>query len=149
MKKNKFFLFLIFILFVFNIFGIVYAFSFDDPASQPILSLTNFFNFGNTWKEIALGIIISVIIFVALFDILEFTPLFKNSIIKIISCLLIVFLIAYLNLTNTIILWLVSFAAGFGAIGGFVLIIAGIIFFILLSLGSLPLAKLAAKMKRY
>ena len=149
MKINKIFLLPIFIFSIISFLRIISAFSLDETAPQSVLLFTNFLNFGVAWRGIILGIIISVIVFVAMFDILEFIPFFKNSLIKIISCVFIVFLIAYFNWTNQIISLLISFAATFGAIGVTGLIILFIIIFIGLSWVSFPLAKLAAKLKRY
>ena len=117
----------------------------DNVPSQSVLNFTNILNLGNTWKEILIGLIFSVIIFAFLFDLFGFFSVGKTLNIVLSVCLAIAF--AYFSWTNKIVLLILSFVAAFGTIGIIGLILISIIVFIGLSSASLPIAKFAAKMK--
>ena len=117
----------------------------DNSPSQSVLNLTNILNLGNTWKEIIIGLIFSVVLFAFLFDLFGFFSVGKTLNIVLSVGLAIAF--AYFSWTNKIVLFILSFAVAFGTLGVIGLVILSIIIFIGLSSASLPIAKFAAKMK--
>ena len=119
----------------------------DNSPSQSVLNLTNILNLGNTWKEIIIGLIFSVVLFAFLFDLFGFFSVGKTLNIVLSVGLTIAF--AYFSWTNKIVLFILSFAVAFGTLGVIGLVILSIIIFIGLSSASLPIAKFAAKHRRY
>jgi hypothetical protein len=120
----------------------------DRSPPSGISDIANaFLNVGNTWKDIIISVIVLLIIFVGIYDILELTTIFSNWwVILIISAGLSI-IAALTNIVRNITYWLLSFAAGLGALGIVIEIVISIIIFVGLSIGSPVIARWAARRK--
>ncbi|MCK9568294.1 hypothetical protein M0R72_05075 [Candidatus Pacearchaeota archaeon] len=145
MNKSGLSLVLLSLVFVSSLMFVSAAVLDESPTSQIVINVTDFFNFGSTWKEIIIGIIITGIMVFALFDILSLTSLFSTPANLVISIgLSLIFLLT--GMVNKITVFMTQILAGLGAFAIWFEIGISIVIFIGLSVGSGPIQRWAAKM---
>ena len=101
--------------------------------------------FGDTATDIIISVIVTLIIFAALYDILELISIFQLKWVKLIITGGLTLIALMYNLTTTITKTAAEIAGGLGAIGIMVEITIAILIFIGLAFGSNYAAKFAAK----
>lgn len=116
----------------------------DNPAPDAIITLTSWLNIGNSWKEIIIGLIVLIIVFVILFDILTLTSIFSPWVSGILAGGLSV-IGALTNVIRVVTLWMATWFAGLGVLAGFIEIGIAIVLFVGLAIGSPTIARFAAK----
>jgi hypothetical protein len=117
----------------------------DNPAPAWVASVTSFLGVGETWKQVIIGIIIMLIIFAALYDMIELTSIITNNWVIAIIAAGLAIIFALVDIVRTIATWLFTFAATLGAIGIFLEIVISIFIFIGLSFGGNWIARWSAK----
>ena len=149
-EKNFVCLFLLGIL-VFSFFSGVLV-SGEDNSVQInqntwYAGIFNFFNLGQTLGEVILSLIIALIIFAAIYDILELVSIFQNNWVKKVIAIGLAFAAAMIGWVFSFARFMLGFAAGIGTIGIVLEILVAIGIFVGLSFGSNWAAKWAAKRK--
>lgn len=120
----------------------------DEAPPETVSNIWDALNLvGNTWKDVIISVIVLLILFVGIYDLLELTTIFSNWWVILIISAGMSIIAALTNIIRNITYGLISFAAGFGALGIAIEIIISIIIFIGLSVGSNWIAKWAAKRK--
>jgi hypothetical protein len=109
--------------------------------------ILGFLNLTGTWREIVLGFLILLIIFAAMYDILQLVSIFQSRWVILLIAFAIALAAALTNFVHKIAVWFATIAAGLGTVAIFIEIIVCIVIFIGLSLGSTSIAKWAAKRK--
>ncbi|MFA5071406.1 MAG: hypothetical protein WC511_03515 [Candidatus Pacearchaeota archaeon] len=109
--------------------------------------LTQLFRLGDTWNEFIIGIIILAIMIAALYDILALTSVFQGNAVKIIISVGLGLVFAITGMVNGFSIWMIEFAAGFGAGIIWLEIIAALIAFVGIIWGGGPIQRWAARRK--
>lgn len=123
------------------------------PTNQQVMDgiksfFLEYFGFlGNTLTEIFISLIIALIIFAAVYDMLELTSIFQNDWTQRLIAIGVTVIAVILQWPIIITRWGLDFAAYLGAIGIFLEIVIAIVIFIGLMFGNTWLAKFAVKRK--
>jgi hypothetical protein len=110
-----------------------------------LIPISNALNLGDTWNLFIISLIILVIIIAGLYDILTLTSIFQEGKVNLLISIGLSIIFLLTGLVNGITIRMVKFVAGFGAFAIWVEIIAAIVIFIGLSVGSTFISKWAAK----
>jgi len=116
-----------------------------EITAKVSLWISTFLNLGTTYKEFIMGLIVMLIVIAGLYDLLTLTSLFQGKFVKVIIAVGLGVIMALSTLLYQFTLFLLRIAATFGAIGVVIEIIVAIVVFVGISVGSVPLATLAAK----
>lgn len=143
------FLFLIslFLLLTLGFLGFVSSLQIQGtPVPQDTLyaGAFNFFDLGETWTEVVIGIIIVIIIAAALYDILGLTA-FRSTPVRVIIGLGVALITSMLGLIRAIIAWAFAISGGIVGLGIAIVIIIAAVAFVLIHFG---VSRLAASMIR-
>jgi hypothetical protein len=160
LKIKRFAFVLLSALFIFSLFGSLnfvlaadstttYNFYTDqvvntDTGAGKILG---FFNLTGTWREIILGFLILLIIFAAMYDILQLISIFQSRWVILLIAFAIALAAALTNFVHKMAILLAQILAGLGAAAIFIEILICIVIFVGLSIGSTWIGKWAAKRK--
>lgn len=133
MKKR--YLFLVFGL-IFGIYlgGVVNALEINTGAWSA--GFVAFLGVSNSWQDIILSLIVIAIVFSVLYDIILFFPFITSTWVRFVVAAGLAIAAILTGLVRTISVFMLSFAAGMGAIGIFALIIGSLFVFFALSFGA-------------
>jgi hypothetical protein len=109
--------------------------------------ILGFLNLTGTWRQIILGILILIVIFAALYDILQLISIFQSRWVMMLIAFALALAAALTNIIHKIAVWMATVAAGLGAAAIFIEIVICLVIFVGLSFGSTWIAKWAAKRK--
>jgi len=116
----------------------------DNSISVGVSDWTSWLDVGNTWRDLLVFSIVFIILLTAIADMMMLLSLFSNWVSWIIAAGIAI-IGALTSLIRQISIFLITTAAGLGAIGVFVEVIIVIVIFIGLSFGSSKIALFAAK----
>ncbi|HPD81497.1 MAG TPA: hypothetical protein PK357_00155 [Candidatus Pacearchaeota archaeon] len=164
-EVKRFMLALFFALFIFSLFGSLNLISAAEPSNSGGDTTYNFYNdrivntdegagkilgflnLTGTWREILLGFLILLIIFAAMYDILQLISIFQSKWVILLIAFAIALAAALTNFVHKMAVLLTQILAGLGAAAIFVEIAICIVIFVGLSFGSTWIGKWAAKRK--
>lgn len=160
LKIKRFAFVLLSALFIFSLFGSLNFVSAADSTttynfySGDIVDtdhgagkILGFLNLTGTWREIILGFLILLIIFAAMYDILQLISIFQSRWVVLLIAFAIALAAALTNFVHKMAVLLTQILAGLGAAAIFIEILVCIIIFVGLSFGSTWIGKWAAKRK--
>jgi hypothetical protein len=163
-EVKRFMFVLFFALFIFGLFGSLNLISAADSytsgdttynfyndqivnTDQGAGKILGFLNLTGTWRQILLGILILLIIFAAMYDILQLISIFQSRWVILLIAFAIALAAALTNFVHKMAVLLTQILAGLGTAAIFIEIAICIIIFVGLSFGSTWIGKWAAKRK--
>lgn len=156
---------LFFVLLIFSLFGSLNFISAADSSSSGGDTTYNFYNdrivntdegagkilgflnLTGTWRQIILGILILLIIFAAMYDILQLISIFQSKWVLILISFAIALAAALTDFVHKMAVLLTQILGGLGVAAIFIEIVICIVIFVGLSFGSTWIGKWAAKRK--